>query len=273
MLIIIYMIWAAAYFCFAVSIELLADGDIVSFFVGAFFSIWLWVLGYCLFRKATRSEPSSKYLMICLLAPALLVCALALLGAGDTLLFIVLLVIAAINLYVGVVSLRREKRRLSGLNTALDQQKLANQTEDEKNKGFIIQVRRYVQRLRQLRSTIPNDPIANRVIHLETISQQILEFIETHPNYTGKLHKFTEYYFPTAIKFLEKYVSFSKKPVKSENIKESLEKTSQGLISMEKAFEQLLNNLYEDKVMDMDSELALLQQTMAIEGLDTKEPF
>ena len=272
--IFIFIAWISAYVIFAVGISLLVEGDIgaaVFAFTSAF---GIWILGFWMFKKSKSVSFQIKYIMLFVLAGLALFLSLILLLIAEIPGFIAVLVISACNLCWGMVLLKREDGQVSSEQTqaaSFNEPNFAEQTGSETS--AISQWNQYVQRLKQLKDDVNNDQITDIIDHIETISRQVLEFVKAHPKHTGKLVKFMEYYFPTTIKLLENYVSFSQKSVISENVKEMLEKISQGLAGIEKAFEQLLSNLYADKVMDMDAEVALLEQTMAIEGLGSEKPF
>lgn len=269
---IIFITWIVAYILLSVAISMLTDGDIGGAVFGAVAAIGLWAIGLWIFRKMKKPNHHRRYMLFCFLAFTVFLLALIFLAIGEVAIFVVSLVVALVCLLLGLKFLKITKAQSPAQSTS-NQSNPIVQEESGGASNIVDQGYQYIQRLKQLRLSIQDEQVVNRVSRLETIGQQIIEFVETHPGHTGKLNKFMDYYFPTALKFLENYASFSQKPVKGENVQETLEKIAQGLISIEKAFEQLLDNLYEDKVMDMDSELALLQQTMAIEGLRVEDPF
>ena len=274
--IVTFISWMIAYVFLAVGASLLVDDwDIPTAIIVAICAFGLWFFGFWLFRKSKKYNSQTRHIMLFLLAGLTIFLSLILLVIVEIAGFIVILVMSASNFCWGMILLKREQKQETSKQTAsFDESNLAKQTgSDGKEISVISQWNRYVQRLKQLKDDVNNDQITDVIDHIETISRQVLEFVEVNPKHTGKLVKFMEYYFPTTIKLLENYVSFSQKSVISENIKEMLEKISQGLAGIEKAFEQLLSNLYADKVMDMDAEVALLEQTMAIEGLGTEKPF
>ena len=274
--IITFIAWITAYVFLAVGASLLVDDwDILTAITVAACAFGLWFFGFWLFRKSKRYNSQARHIMLFLLAGLTIFLSLILLVIAEIAGFIVILVMSVSNFCWGMILLKREQKQVPSEQTvSFDKSNLTKQTgSDGKETSVISQWNQYVHNLKQLKDDVNNDQIIDVIIHIETISRQVLEFVEAHPKHTAKLVKFMEYYFPTTIKLLENYVSFSQKPVISENVKEMLEKISQGLVGIEKAFEQLLDNLYSDKVMDIDAEVALLQQTMAIEGLGSEKPF
>ena len=140
-------------------------------------------------------------------------------------------------------------------------------------KQVIIKGRQYIKRLNQLEVEILNPKIRSQIANLKSISSQIFDFAESYPEKIQKLGRFNDYYLPTSLKFLENYATLSQKEVQGENIQSALAKISQGLNNFETAFEHMLDNLYADKVMDLDGDMAVLQNMMVSEGLEvSKEP-
>lgn len=87
------------------------------------------------------------------------------------------------------------------------------------------------------------------------------------------IDKMMEYYLPTTVKLLEAYQRLDGQPVQGENImtpKQEIEKT---LDTLNKAFEKLLDSLFEDVAWDVSSDISVLHTMLAQEGLTENEDF
>ena len=133
--------------------------------------------------------------------------------------------------------------------------------------AMLAQGREYHRRLGELNMTIADEKISRQIVHLQEISAQIFDFIAKQPAHARKLNTFMDYYYPTAMKFLESYAEFDRKAVKGGNINTTLDKISDSLAKIEKAFEQQLDNLYSDKALDITTDIAVLENIMKQEGL------
>jgi len=142
-------------------------------------------------------------------------------------------------------------------------EKSGNSTAD----GMIAQGRGYIRRLEELRSEIADAKIRGQIANLQEISIQIFEFIQKNPGHARKINTFMDYYYPTAIKFLESYAKFDAKSVKGENINATMTKISESLSKIEEAFAHQLDSLYSDKALDITTDIAVLENIMKSEGV------
>jgi len=129
------------------------------------------------------------------------------------------------------------------------------------------QGRGYIERLEELKSLIKDAEVSRRISRLQSISRQIFEQISKNPAQSRKINNFMDYYYPTAMKFLESYAEYDGKGIKSENILATLEKIRASLAQFEEAFEHQLDNLYSDKALDIETDIAVLDDMIKREGL------
>ena len=89
----------------------------------------------------------------------------------------------------------------------------------------------------------------------------------------SQLRKFMEYYLPTTIKLVEAYEEFDNVSTPGNDIltaKAEIEKT---LDTINEAFVQLLNKLFQASAFDATADAQVLQTMLAKEGLTKNEPF
>ena len=132
---------------------------------------------------------------------------------------------------------------------------------------LLLRGREHIQSLEELKSGIGDDEVKRRITNMQNISRQIFEHIEKNPGQSRKINTFMDYYYPTAIKFLTHYAEYDSKGVKSENITGTLQKIRSSLAQFEEAFAHQLDNLYGDKALDIETDIAVLEDIMKREGL------
>jgi len=142
-------------------------------------------------------------------------------------------------------------------------EKSGNSMADE----MILRGRDYIRRLTELDSIIDDAKISGQIRHLQDVSVQIFDFISKHPGHARKIYTFMDYYYPTAMKFLESYAEFGGKTIRGENISATQAKISASLAKIEEAFEHQLDSLYSDKALDITTDIAVLENIMKSEGV------
>ena len=166
----------------------------------------------------------------------------------------------AIALSVAILSYLLFNKIFPG--TVIEVEMTYRATGDKSVDQILTQGREYIQRLDQIKDYSHDEEVILRITRLQDISRQIFDHIAKNPNQARKINTFMDYYYPTAIKFLESYTEYDSKNVKGENILSTLEKIKSSLAQFEEAFEHQLDNLYSDKALDIEGDIAVLQSLM-----------
>ena len=75
------------------------------------------------------------------------------------------------------------------------------------------------------------------------------------------------YYLPTTLKLLNAYSEFDSQPVQGENIRTAKAEIEKTLDTIIVAFENLLDSLFQDDMLDISTDISALEATLAQEGL------
>ncbi|MCL2400269.1 MAG: 5-bromo-4-chloroindolyl phosphate hydrolysis family protein [Defluviitaleaceae bacterium] len=127
--------------------------------------------------------------------------------------------------------------------------------------------REYIQQLENLKEMIQDTEVSSKITNLQNISKQIFDYISKNPTQVRKINTFMNFYYPTALKFLDHFAEHDNNKVKGENIQSSLNKTKESLSQFEEAFAHQLDNLYSDKALDIETDIVVLQNLMKQERL------
>ena len=106
----------------------------------------------------------------------------------------------------------------------------------------------------------------NEAIPGEEISAKINR-VEENPQSVSDIRKLMEYYLPTTIKLLEAYEQLDRQPVDGENIQTAKREIEATLDTLNTAFEKLLDDLFQDTMWDVSSDISVLNTMLAQEGL------
>jgi 5-bromo-4-chloroindolyl phosphate hydrolysis protein len=75
------------------------------------------------------------------------------------------------------------------------------------------------------------------------------------------------YYLPTTSKLLDAYCELDEQPVAGQNIESTKKEIENALDTINTAFENLLDSLFEEKAWDISSDISVLNTMLAQEGL------
>ena len=116
------------------------------------------------------------------------------------------------------------------------------------------------------RRKIRDIQVRTDVRNIIQISHQILDEVKTDPKDVRQIRKFISYYLPTIDKLLKSYVEMEN--VKNTvQIQDSKRKIESILKTIEKAFTALYDSLYEDDAIDISTDIKVLENVIAQEGL------
>lgn len=131
--------------------------------------------------------------------------------------------------------------------------------------------RSYIRKIKEANDAIPGEEISNKLYHLETVTDKIFIYIESHQDQYSEIQKFMEYYLPTTLKLLNAYIEFDNQPVQGENISTAKKEIEETLDTINLAFEKLLDSLFEAAAMDISTDITVLETLLAQEGLTNKD--
>ncbi len=87
------------------------------------------------------------------------------------------------------------------------------------------------------------------------------------------MRKFMDYYLPTTLKLVEAYAEFDGVQIQGENIKAAKLEIEKTMDTINRAFEKLLDDLFQDAAFDAATDAQVLQTLLAQEGLAADETF
>ncbi|MEW5804547.1 MAG: 5-bromo-4-chloroindolyl phosphate hydrolysis family protein [bacterium] len=114
---------------------------------------------------------------------------------------------------------------------------------------------------------IKNQKVKAQIEDICSIAEKIFANLKKDPQDIKRAHKFLSYYLEVTSKIITKYVELSDQGLKSGEIERSLNKIDQLLSNIKSTFEKQLLNLLDDDILDLDTEITLLEKTMKLEGL------
>ena len=136
---------------------------------------------------------------------------------------------------------------------------------------IIDEGRELVEDIKKSNSELPGVEISNKLDRLEKVTEKIFDHVEHHPEKIDEIKKFTDYFLPTTMKLLDAYKKLDKQPVQGENISKSKKEIQETIDTINIAFENLLDDLFQDMAMDLSTDISVLETMLAQEGLTKDE--
>ena len=110
-------------------------------------------------------------------------------------------------------------------------------------------------------------PVSTDIVRLEQVSARIFDEVRTHPEKLPQIRRFLDYYLPTTLKLLNAYDRMSGTGISGENIDTTLAKVEGMMRTIVAAFEKQLDSLYGAEALDISTDITVLENMMAREGL------
>ena len=126
---------------------------------------------------------------------------------------------------------------------------------------------RVIRQIREANDAIPGEEISQKLFRLEEITSKIFDHVEKHPEKLPEIRKFLNYYLPITLKLVNAYREFDSQPVQGENIMSAKAEIRETLDTINLAFENLLDSLFENAAMDVSTDISALEAMLAQEGL------
>ena len=79
------------------------------------------------------------------------------------------------------------------------------------------------------------------------------------------------YYLPTTKKLIDVYREMDKETIISENVTKTKREIEDTIDTINQAFENLLNSFFEEKALDVSSDISVLHTMLAQEGLTGRD--
>jgi len=121
---------------------------------------------------------------------------------------------------------------------------------------------------RDLIPSVEKPEVRAKIQHLADLAGQIVDRVREDHRDAKRVRQFLNYYLGATVTIIQRYVDLGSRRNASGEIGASLAKVESMLDPIQRVFEQQLAASAQDEVLDLDTELKLLEQTLQLEGLD-----
>ncbi len=125
----------------------------------------------------------------------------------------------------------------------------------------------YLKKIREVNNALPGEEISRKLTRLELVTEKIFQQVEKKPECLPDIRRFMNYYLPTTLKLVVTYQKFEQESVQGPNIVSAKQEILEALDTAGTAFENLLNKLFQDDVMDVSTDISAMETILSQEGL------
>ena len=127
----------------------------------------------------------------------------------------------------------------------------------------------YIKKFNGFETEISDKVILKKIEHIKTVTSLIFHEVDINSRYAKSLGMFLNYYLPTTDKLLEEYVSIGKKDIKGKVLTRTRKEIEEALDTIVTAYDQLLENIYEEQEIDILSDISAVEMMIKQDGLST----
>ena len=123
-----------------------------------------------------------------------------------------------------------------------------------------------LRRISNAARMIQSNEVAAKIRDICRVGVEIFDDIRKNPAKIHKVKQFTNYYLDATKKIVEQYVELAGRTNRTPEVDQALRKVEDLLGMIRQTFDRQLANLLEDKLLDINTELTVLKNTMKLEG-------
>lgn len=121
--------------------------------------------------------------------------------------------------------------------------------------------------IRAVNDSIPDPVMTAKIARIEEITGKILDYQRRYPAKAGQLRNFLNYYLPTTLKILRAYAQLDEQGIEGENISAAKARIEGMMDKVVEGFEKQLDKLFQNDVLDISSDVAVLEKMLDNDGL------
>lgn len=223
-----------------------------------------------------NGRSASPFLILILLL--LLVSGLPFLKKLGIVLLCAVLVLTAVILLSVFLSNRSKRKEEEAAKARAEEAAKLRAKAEKKSYGpeidpIIEEGNRALSEMGRLYMSIKDNEVRMKINELMRITDKITRDAIDDPADIPQIKKFMNYYLPTTIKLLNAYDRMSSQGIEGENLDKSMKSINEMLDAAIVAFKKRLDSLFENQALDIETDIAVMNQMLAREGLTDKKDF
>ena len=175
------------------------------------------------------------------------------------------LIVAGIALLVGRVVFIMAQ----GLDTSKEApvQQPIPKTGDSAVDSLVEKGQEMLDEIRKENDLIPDAELTAQMNQLDKVANQIFHTVAEQPAKAPQIRRFMDYYLPTTLKMLTGYRKMDERQVKGQNANEARAQIREAMDTVLKAFDKQLDALYQDELLDISTDIDVMETMLRQDGL------
>lgn len=171
------------------------------------------------------------------------------------------LVFTADNLGKNVIDVEVEEKRNES-NIVKQQENLS-----------INQWKSYIKTIKEAESEFKSQDISFSLYRLSKVVEKVIDYLEKHPEKEKDVKKLMEFHLPSTVKLILSYRELDKSGINTFNIEKTKEEIVSACDKIHEAFSGVLEDLYNDKAIDVSTDIQVLKMMLSREGFLDRDVF
>ena len=110
--------------------------------------------------------------------------------------------------------------------------------------------------------------LVSRARRLQLVAGKIIEYLQSHPQCISAANRFINYYQDRVAALIRQCVSLEATGINTPDSKKILQRTKNAMLGFEEAYQQQFAKIIDMQLLDMDAELKVAHQELAMDGID-----
>lgn len=143
----------------------------------------------------------------------------------------------------------------------------SQETTAAQNQEALSEEGKVLQEICTISAEIHSPEISAHVDKIGALTAKIFEVQRDNPEKSSAIYSFLSYYLPTTLKIMRSYQQLEEQGVQGENITSAMNDISNIMDKLVEGYEKQLDQLFQPNAMDIATDISVLEQMMARDGL------
>ncbi len=131
----------------------------------------------------------------------------------------------------------------------------------------------YIKTIKEAESEFKSQDISFSLYRLSKVVEKVIDYLEKHPEKEKDVKKLMEFHLPSTVKLILSYRELDKSGINTFNIEKTKEEIVSACDKIHEAFSGVLEDLYNDKAIDVSTDIQVLKMMLSREGFLDRDVF